>query len=26
MIIFTKLILAHLLGDFVLQPLRWVLH
>jgi len=26
MIIFTKLVLAHLLGDFVLQPLKWVLH
>lgn len=22
----TKLLLAHLLGDFVFQPLRWVLH
>ncbi len=26
MIIFTKLLLAHLLGDFVFQPQRWVLH
>lgn len=26
MIVFTKLLLAHLLGDFVFQPLRWVLH
>lgn len=26
MILFTKLLLAHLLGDFVFQPLRWVLH
>ncbi|MDH3698014.1 MAG: DUF3307 domain-containing protein [Flavobacteriaceae bacterium] len=26
MITFTKLLLAHLLGDFVFQPLRWVLH
>ena len=24
--IFTKLLLAHLLGDFVLQPTRWVVH
>ncbi|RZJ70413.1 DUF3307 domain-containing protein [Flavobacterium sp.] len=26
MIIFVKLILAHLLGDFLLQPTSWVLH
>ncbi len=26
MIIFIKLILAHLIGDFLLQPLRWVIH
>ncbi len=26
MIILLKLILAHLIGDFVLQPLRWVRH
>ncbi len=26
MIIFTKLLLAHLLGDFVLQPTRWLIH
>lgn len=26
MIVFAKLLLAHLLGDFVFQPLRWVLH
>ena len=26
MILFTKLLLAHMLGDFVFQPLRWVLH
>ncbi|WP_396634223.1 DUF3307 domain-containing protein [Maribacter sp. R86514] len=26
MLIFIKLILAHLIGDFVLQPTRWVLH
>jgi len=26
MILFFKLLLAHLLGDFVFQPLRWVLH
>ena len=26
MILFTKLLLAHFLGDFVFQPLRWVLH
>ncbi|MBT8184316.1 MAG: DUF3307 domain-containing protein [Eudoraea sp.] len=26
MMLFTKLLLAHLLGDFVLQPLKWVLH
>ena len=24
--IFTKLLLAHLLGDFVLQPTKWVIH
>ena len=26
MIVFTKLLLAHLLGDFVFQPNRWVVH
>lgn len=26
MILFTKLFLAHLLGDFLLQPNRWVIH
>ncbi|MDT7830301.1 DUF3307 domain-containing protein [Pricia sp. S334] len=26
MMIFTKLLLAHLIGDFLLQPLRWVIH
>ncbi|NAS11719.1 DUF3307 domain-containing protein [Poritiphilus flavus] len=26
MILFIKLILAHLIGDFMLQPLRWVIH
>jgi len=26
MIIFTKLLLAHLIGDFVLQPTRWLIH
>lgn len=26
MILFIKLLLAHLLGDFFLQPTRWVLH
>lgn len=26
MMLFTKLLLAHLLGDFLLQPLKWVLH
>ncbi len=26
MILFIKLILAHLIGDFVLQPTRWVIH
>ncbi|SHI95873.1 DUF3307 domain-containing protein [Pseudozobellia thermophila] len=26
MILFTKLLLAHLIGDFLLQPNRWVLH
>lgn len=26
MIVFTKLLLAHLLGDFVFQPNRWVIH
>ena len=26
MILFTKLLLAHLLGDFVLQPTRWLIH
>lgn len=26
MLIFIKLVLAHLIGDFVLQPTRWVLH
>jgi len=26
MIIFVKLLLAHLIGDFILQPTSWVLH
>jgi hypothetical protein len=26
MMVFTKLLLAHLLGDFVFQPNRWVIH
>lgn len=26
MILFTKLFLAHLIGDFVLQPAQWVIH
>src|SRR5690606_29948697 len=26
MIMFTKLLLAHLLGDFLLQPAKWVVH
>ena len=26
MLIFIKLVLAHLIGDFILQPTRWVLH
>ncbi|CAM4238219.1 DUF3307 domain-containing protein [Zobellia nedashkovskayae] len=26
MILFTKLLLAHLIGDFLLQPNRWVIH
>jgi len=26
MMIFIKLLLAHLLGDFLLQPTRWVIH
>ena len=26
MILFTKLLLAHFIGDFLLQPSRWVLH
>ncbi len=26
MIIFIKLLLAHLIGDFVLQPTRWLIH
>jgi len=26
MIFFTKLFLAHLIGDFLLQPSRWVIH
>ncbi len=26
MMIFTKLLLAHLIGDFLLQPTRWVVH
>ncbi|VXC34294.1 DUF3307 domain-containing protein [Maribacter litoralis] len=26
MLIFIKLLLAHLVGDFILQPTRWVLH
>ena len=26
MILFTKLFLAHLIGDFLLQPHKWVLH
>lgn len=26
MLIFIKLILAHLIGDFILQPIKWVVH
>lgn len=26
MFLFTKLLLAHLVGDFMLQPLKWVVH
>ena len=26
MMLFTKLVLAHLIGDFLLQPKRWVVH
>ncbi|NNJ88861.1 MAG: DUF3307 domain-containing protein [Eudoraea sp.] len=26
MIVFVKLLLAHLLGDFLLQPTKWVIH
>ncbi|WP_150451990.1 DUF3307 domain-containing protein [Arenibacter lacus] len=26
MLLFTKLLLAHLIGDFMLQPTRWVVH
>lgn len=26
MMLFTKLLLAHLIGDFLLQPQRWVIH
>ncbi|MGY8915488.1 MAG: DUF3307 domain-containing protein [Flavobacteriales bacterium] len=26
MIIFIKLLLAHLIGDFILQPTKWVIH
>jgi len=26
MLIFIRLLLAHLIGDFILQPTRWVLH
>ncbi|MDB2606670.1 DUF3307 domain-containing protein [Zobellia sp.] len=26
MVLFTKLLLAHLIGDFLLQPNRWVIH
>ncbi|CAM3482841.1 DUF3307 domain-containing protein [Zobellia roscoffensis] len=26
MVLFTKLLLAHLIGDFLLQPSRWVVH
>ena len=26
MAIFIKLLLAHLIGDFVLQPVKWVIH
>ncbi len=26
MLLFTKLLLAHLIGDFLLQPNRWVIH
>lgn len=26
MVLFVKLLLAHLIGDFMLQPLKWVLH
>ncbi|WP_373518991.1 DUF3307 domain-containing protein [Pricia sp.] len=26
MLIFTKLLLAHLIGDFLIQPTRWIVH
>jgi hypothetical protein len=26
MVIFVKLVLAHLIGDFMLQPVKWVVH
>lgn len=26
MVLFTKLLLAHLIGDFMLQPVKWVIH
>lgn len=26
MLIFTKLLLAHLIGDFLVQPTRWIVH
>ncbi|WP_405382508.1 DUF3307 domain-containing protein [Maribacter sp. LLG6340-A2] len=26
MLVFIKLILAHLIGDFILQPVKWVVH
>lgn len=26
MLVFIKLLLAHLLGDFILQPIKWVVH
>ncbi|MDX1768489.1 MAG: DUF3307 domain-containing protein, partial [Arenibacter troitsensis] len=26
MMLFTKLLLAHLLGDFLFQPTKWVVH
>ena len=26
MLIFIKFILGHLIGDFILQPIKWVIH